>query len=109
VTNDSFDKVASWYHDQLPADWKQTRLDDMAKVSRQVSKENIGKLLHSYATGMPAGSDTSMPADTSSAPPGPSFAGFSAPDNDPHHRKTVIVMTRPGEPTMVITSRVVQP
>jgi len=66
-------------------------------------------MLHSFATGMPAGSDTSMPKDTSSAPRGPSFAGFSAPDNDPHHSKSVIVMKNPGKPTVVITSRVVRP
>lgn len=108
-TSDSFDKVASWYHDQLPADWKETRTDDMQKMTKQLSMANVGKMLHSYATGTAADADTAASADSSGAPAGPSVGIWTAPDNDNRHYRSVMVTTKPGKPTMIVMSRAVQP
>jgi hypothetical protein len=108
-TSDSFDKVASWYHDKLPADWKEVRSDVMQKMSKQLSMANIGKTLQSYANGVASDADTAAAVDTSAPPPGPVVAIWSAPDNTTQHQRSVAVTTKPGQPTMIVLTRSVKP
>jgi hypothetical protein len=79
----------------------------MKKVAQQMSPENIGKMLHAFATGVAANADTAS-ATASTAPAGPAIAIWTAPDNDSRHSRSVMVTSKPGQPTEVVISRSVK-
>ncbi len=64
LTSNSFDTVVGWYRAHLPAGWHELTIGDMGRMSRQLSPENLGKLL-GQATG---GTESSgAPADRDAA------------------------------------------
>ena len=99
-SGDSFAKVADWYHAKIPPGWKETRMDDMQKTAQMVSPDAIKKALMAYATGTPATPD-SAPA----APPGPAVAIWEAPADGSPVRRSVMVSTLPGKPTIIYMSK----
>jgi hypothetical protein len=102
LTADSFDSVASWYHEHAPPGWHETKMRNMEQVAEQLSVENIGKMLSAYVNGAP--SSDSRPVPQKSAP-GHAIAIWTAPDNDAHHYRGIMVVTPPGEPTRVVMKR----
>lgn len=102
LTPDSFDSVTSWYHTHVPSGWHEMKMGNMEQMAAQLSPQNIGKMLSGYVNGAPA-------SDSSSPPPPPapahSVAIWTAPDNDAHHYRGIMVVTSPGEPTRVVTKR----
>jgi hypothetical protein len=102
LTADSFDTVTSWYHTHAPQGWHETKMGNMEQVAAQVSKQNIAKMLSAYVNGAPAGDSSAAPADVA---PGHSIAIWTAPDNDAHHYRGIMVVTTPGEPTRVVMKR----
>jgi hypothetical protein len=102
LTPDSFDSVTAWYHTHVPPGWHETRLGNMEQMAAQVSPQNIAKMLSAYVNGAPAGDSSAAPAESA---PGHSVATWTAPDNDAHHYRGIMVVTSPGEPTRVVMKR----
>jgi hypothetical protein len=102
LTADSFDSVASWYHEHAPPGWHETKMSNMEQMAAQLSPQNIGKMLSGYVNGASASDSTAAPKQ---ATPGHSVAIWTAPDNDAHHYRGIIVVTSPGEPTRVVMKR----
>jgi hypothetical protein len=102
LTPDSFDSVASWYHTHVPSGWRETKMDNMEQMAAQASPQNIAKMLSAYVNGAPAGDSSAAPADSA---PGHSVAIWTAPDNDTHHYRGIMVVTATGEPTRVVMKR----
>ena len=99
-SGDSFAKVADWYHARIPAGWKETRMDDMQKTAQMVSPDAIKKALMEYATGTPA-----TPDSASTVPAGPAVAIWEAPADGSPVRRSVMVSTLPGKPTVIYLSK----
>lgn len=102
LTSDSFDSVASWYHTHVPSGWHETKMANMEQMAAQLSPQNLAKMLSAAMSDAPA-SDTS--AAPKQAAPGRSIAIWTAPDNDAHHYRGIMVTTAPGEPTRVVMKR----
>jgi hypothetical protein len=102
LTPDSFDSVAAWYHTHLPAGWRETKIGNMEQMAAHLSPQNLAKMLSAAVDGAPASDSSAAP--TLSAP-GHSVAIWTAPDNDAHHYRGIMVVTTPGEPTRVVMKR----
>jgi len=102
LTADSFDSVASWYHTHVPPGWHESKMSNMEQMAAQLSPQNIAKMLSAYVNGAPAGDSSPTPTDSA---PGHSIAIWTAPDNDAHHYRGIMVATAPGEPTQVVLRR----
>jgi len=102
LTPDSFDSVASWYHAHAPSGWHETKMGNMEQVTAQLSPQNLAKMLSAAMNGGPASDSTAAP---SQAVPGHSVAIWTAPDNDAHRYRGIMVVTTPGEPTRVVLKR----
>ena len=102
LTPDSFDSVAAWYHTHVPPGWHETKMGSMEQMAAQVSPQNIAKMLSAYVNGAPASDSAAAPADST---PGHSVAIWTAPDNDAHHYRGIMVATAPGELTRVVMKR----
>jgi hypothetical protein len=102
LTTDSFDSVSAWYHAHVPTGWRESKLGNMEQMAAQVSPQNIAKMLSAYVNGAPASDSTAAPTP---AAPGHSVAIWTAPDNDAHHYRGIMVATAPGEPTRVVMKR----
>jgi hypothetical protein len=59
-------------------------------------------MLSAYVNGSPASDSGVAPADST---PGHSVAIWTAPDNDAHHYRGIMVETAPDAPTRVIMKR----
>ena len=109
VTSDSFETVKQWYHTHLPAGWHEQSAADVQQLAKQVSPENIMKMLGAARQDgkMPA----SLPAPSSSPSDAAqlSVATWSAPDNGAHSERQVIVKAVEGQPTQVDMGRPVRP
>jgi hypothetical protein len=79
-------------------------LGNLEQVANQFSAENIGKMLMAAASG-----DTVPARDTSGADGGRSVAIWTAPDNDHHRNRSLMVTARPGTPTQIVMTRSVWP
>jgi hypothetical protein len=102
LSADSFDKVSGWYHEHAPPGWHETNVGNMEQTAAQLSVQNIGKMLSGYANGAPASDSSPPPPQTA---PGHSVAIWTAPDNDAHHYRGIMVVATPGEPTRVVMKR----
>jgi hypothetical protein len=102
LTPDSFDSVASWYHEHAPPGWHETKMGNMEQMAAQLSPQNIAKMLSGYVNGTSASDSGATPKE---APPGHSVAIWTAPDNDAHHYRGIMVVTTPGEPTRIVVKR----
>jgi hypothetical protein len=102
LTPDSFDSVASWYHTHVPSGWRETKMGNMEQMAAQLSPQNLAKMLSAAVSGAPAGGSSATPADST---PGHSVAIWTAPDNDAHHYRGIMVVTTPGEATRVVLKR----
>jgi hypothetical protein len=102
LTTDSFDSVATWYHAHVPPGWHETKMGNMEQMAAQLSPQNLAKMLSAAVSGAPASDSTTAPAESA---PGHSVAIWTAPDNDAHHYRGIMVVTTPGEPTRVIMKR----
>jgi hypothetical protein len=102
LTQDSFDSVASWYHTHVPAGWHETKLGNMEQMAAHLSPQNLAKMLSAAVNGVSASDSNAAPTDSA---PGHSVAIWTAPDNDAHHYRGIVVETAPGEPTRVIMKR----
>jgi hypothetical protein len=102
LTPDSFDSVAAWYHTHVPPGWHEMKMGNMEQLAAQVSPHNIAKMLSAYVNGASASDSSPAPADSA---PGHSIATWTAPDNDAHHYRGIMVVTSPGEPTRVVMKR----
>jgi hypothetical protein len=61
LTTSSFDTVVAWYKKNLPPGWHDLTIGDLGQLSRQLSAQNIGKLLGQ------ATQDANSPAGTAAA------------------------------------------
>jgi len=77
-------------------------MGNMEQMAAQVSPQNIAKVLSAYVNGSPASDPSAAPADSA---PGHSVAIWTAPDNDAHHYRGIMVVTARGEPTRVVMKR----
>jgi hypothetical protein len=102
LTADSFDSVASWYHTHVPLGWHETKMGNMEQMAARLSPQNLAKMLSAAVNGAPPSDSSGAPTDSA---PGHSVALWTAPDNDPHHYRGIMVETAPGEPTRVIMKR----
>ena len=104
-TRDSYQTVNDWYRQQMPPDWHQMDMGNLEHIAKRFSAENIGKMLMAAARG-----DTTPAADTTTADStGQSVAIWTAPDNDNHHNRSLMVTARPGTTTQVVMTRSVRP
>jgi hypothetical protein len=104
-TRDSYDSVVAWYHQRVPAGWQAVNLGAMERVAKQLSPDNIGKMLMSAVNG-----DTAAVADTSApASAGTSVAIWTAPAGDAGGKRSVMVTARPGATTEIVMTRAVRP
>jgi hypothetical protein len=101
-TTDSFDSVASWYHTHAPAGWHEMKMGNMEQMAAQVSPQQIAKMLSTYVNGAPASDSSAAPTDSA---PGHAVAIWTAPDNDTHRYRAIMVTSAPGEPTRVVMKR----
>lgn len=109
VTSDSFDSVKQWYHSHLPADWHEQSVADVQQAAKQLSPDNIMKMLGAAQQG---GTTPALAPAPSSSPPGAaqmSVATWSAPDNGAHGDRQVIIKGIAGQPTQVNLGRTVRP
>jgi hypothetical protein len=102
LTPDSFDSVAAWYHTHVPPDWHETKMGNMEQMAARLSPQNLETMLSAAVNGAPAGDSSAAPTGS---PPGHSIALWTAPDNDAHRYRGIMVETAPGEPTRVIMKR----
>lgn len=109
VTSDSFDTVKQWYHSHLPADWHEQSAADLEQLAKQVSPENITKMLGAAQQGGKAPASSAPPSSRPSGAAQLSVATWSAPDNGTHSERQVMVKGVAGQPTRVEISRTVQP
>ena len=109
VTSDSFDTVKQWYHSHLPADWHEQSVADLEQTAKQLSPENIMKMLGAAQQGGTAPALPPAPSSSSSGGPRLSVAIWSAPDNGAHSERQVMVKAMAGQPTQVDMSRTVRP
>ncbi len=65
VTSSSFDTVVDWYRKNLPPGWHDTTIRDFGSLAKQLSPENIMKMIGSQAGGSTAQPGSAAPA----APP----------------------------------------
>jgi hypothetical protein len=105
VTNDSFDNVVDWYKGQVPAGWHNSVIGDMDAMSKALSPDAIKNMISGAMSGGPV--DT---AAISSAAAGrkTSVAIFSPP-NQTADPRSIMVMTKPGQPVQVVMSKKLQP
>ncbi len=103
-SGDSYQAVVAWYDGHMPPGWHKMDLGNLEQVANQFSAENIGKMLTAAASG-----DTVPARDTSVASGGRSVAIWAAPDNDDHHKRSLMVTARPGTPTQIVMTRSVRP
>lgn len=109
VTSDSFDTVERWYHSHLPTDWHEQSVADVQQAAKQLSPDNIMKMLGAAQQG---GETPTLAPAPSSSPPGAaqmSVATWSAPDNGAHGDRQLIIKGIAGQPTQVNLGRTVRP
>jgi hypothetical protein len=109
VTSDSFDTVKRWYRSHLPDGWHEQSAADVEQLAKQVSPENIMKML---SAAHPGGASPVLAPAPSSSPSGAaqlSVAIWSAPDNGAHSERQVMVKGSAGQPTQVDMGRTVRP
>jgi len=109
VTSDSFDTVKQWYHSHLPADWHEQSAADVQQLAKQLSPENIMKMLGAAQQGGTAPASSAAPSSSPSGAAQLSVATWSAPDNGAHSERQVIVKGIAGQPTQVDLGRTVRP
>ena len=102
LTPDSFDSVASWYHAHVPSGWHETKMGNMEQMAAHLSPQNLAKMLSAAVNGVPSSDSSAAPTDSAQ---GHSVAIWTAPDNDAHHYRGIMVATAPGEPTHVVLKR----
>jgi hypothetical protein len=102
LTADSFESVSAWYGAHVPAGWHEQKIGNMGQVAAQFSPQNLTRMLQSAMSGEPTSDTAVSPAP---AAPGLSVALWTAPDNDAHHYRGVLVTSAPGVPTHVILKR----
>ena len=102
LTPDSFDRVAAWYHNHVPPGWHETKIGNMEQMAAHLSPQNLAKMLSAAVDGAPATDSGAAPAQSE---PGHSVAIWTAPDNNAHHYRGIMVETAPGEPTRVVMKR----
>jgi cytochrome c553 len=102
LSADSFDRVSSWYHEHAPPGWHETKMSNMEQMAAQLSPQNIAKMLSGYAKGTAASDSSTAPPQ---AVPGHSVAIWTAPDNDAHHYRGIMVVTTPDQPTRIVMKR----
>jgi hypothetical protein len=66
VTSSPFDTVVDWYRKNLPPGWHDTTISDFGALAKQLSPENIMKMIGSQAGGSAAPPGSAAPA---TAPP----------------------------------------
>ncbi|MGH7626677.1 MAG: hypothetical protein ACREOJ_15350 [Gemmatimonadaceae bacterium] len=108
MTTDSFETVTAWYHAHMPAGWHEVVLGDLQQTAQQLSPQNIMKML-SQATGTGTSPDTTATVAATPAGERKSVALWTAPDNDHHRNRGIMVESLPGKPTTVLLKRTVQP
>jgi hypothetical protein len=108
VTSDSFDTVKQWYHTHLPAGWHEQSAIDVEQLAKQVSPENIMKMLDGVQQGGKAPALIPAPASPSVAAR-LSVAIWSAPDNGARSERQVMIKSVAGQPTQVHMGRMVRP
>jgi hypothetical protein len=109
VTSDSFETVKQWYQTHLPAGWHEQSAADVEQLAKQVSPENIMKMLGAAQQG---GTTPALPPITSSSSSGAarlSLAIWSAPVNATHSERQVMVKGAAGQPTQIDMGRTVRP
>ena len=102
LTASSFDSVAGWYHTNVPPGWHETKMGNMEQMAAQLSPQNLAKMLSAAVSGASGSDSGGAPADSA---PGHSVAIWTAPDNDAHHYRGIMVVTAPGEPTRIVMKR----
>lgn len=109
MTTDSFDTVKKWYHTHLPADWHEQSAADVQQLAKQLSPENIMKMLGAAQQGGNVPSSSPAPSTSPSAASQLSVATWTAPDNSAHSERQVMVKSIAGQPTQIDMKRTVQP
>jgi hypothetical protein len=105
VTNDSFDNVVDWYKGQVPAGWHNSVIGDMEAMSKALSPDAIKNMISGAMSGGPV--DT---ASISSAAAGrKTGVAIFSPPNQTADPRTIMVMTKPGQPVQIIMSKKMQP
>ena len=104
LTSDSFETVVGWYHTHMPAGWHEMSLGNMERTAKQLSPQNMLKMLIPSS-----GSDTVPGPDTSAAGSGTSVAIWTAPGNGAQGKSSVMVTSVPGMPTHIMMTRSVRP
>lgn len=103
ATSDSFDSVSSWYSHHMPMSASTVKIDaqKLSAMAKQLTPKNIMKMFGASGDSQPALDTTA----TDSAQPAEKVAGWSIPDDGVHGKQSVMVLSHPGKPTMVIMSR----
>jgi len=79
------------------------------QLAKQLSPENIMKMLGAAQQGGNVPSSSPAPSSSPSAASQLSVATWSAPGNDTHNERQVVVKSLAGQPTQINMTRTVQP
>ena len=105
VTNDSFDNVVDWYKGQVPAGWHNAVVGDMEAMSKALSPDAITNMISGAMSGGPV--DTA--AISAAAAGRKTGVAIFSPPNQTADTRSIMVMTKPGQPVQIIMSKKLQP
>lgn len=105
VTNDSFDNVVDWYKGQVPAGWHNSVVGDMDAMAKALSPSAIQNMISGAMSGGPV--DTA--SITAAAAGRKTGVAIFSPPNQTADPRSIMVMTKPGQPVQIVMSKKLQP
>jgi hypothetical protein len=105
VTNDSFDNVVDWYKGQLPAGWHASVIGDVDAMAKALSPNAITNMISGALNG---GSVDTASVSAAAAGRKTGVAVFNPP-NQTADPRSIMVMTKPGQPVQIMMSKKLQP
>ena len=105
VTNDSFDNVVDWYKGQVPAGWHNAVVGDMDAMAKALSPNAITNMISGALNG---GAVDTASISAAAAGRKTGVAIFNPP-NQTADPRSIMVVTKPGQPVEIIMSKKLQP
>ncbi len=105
VTNDSFDNVVDWYKGQVPAGWHNAVVGDLDAMSKALSPDAIKNMISGAMTGGPV--DTA--AVSAAAAGRKTGVAIFSPPNQTADPRSIMIVTKPGQPVQIVMSKKLQP
>jgi hypothetical protein len=105
VTTDSFDQTVNWYKGQVPAGWHNSVIGDMDAMSKALTPDAITNMISGATSGGPV--DTT--ALTAAANGRKNGVAVFNPPNQTTDSRSIMIISRPGQPTQILMTKKLQP